>query len=110
MATTECSPERAASDLHDKKQAYRRNAVSEYLVWQIEDERVDWFVLEEGEYLSLSADDEGRLASRVFPGLVLDVEALLDGNFAAVLSGVQARVGTDPHQAFVERLGRTGDG
>ena len=48
MATTECSPERAAYDLHDKKRAYRRNAVPEYLVWQIEDERVDWFVLEEG--------------------------------------------------------------
>ena len=46
----------------------------------------------------------------MFPGLVLDVEALLAENFAAVLSGVQARVGTDPHQAFVERLGRTGDG
>ena len=63
----------AAYDLHDKKRAYRRNAVREYLVWQIEDERVDWFVLEEGEYLSLSADDEGRPASRVFPGLVMDV-------------------------------------
>jgi hypothetical protein len=84
--------------------------VREYLVWQIEDERVDWFVLEEGEYLSLSADDEGRLASRVFPGLVMDVEALLAADFAAVLSGVQARAGTDPHQAFVETLGRTDDG
>jgi hypothetical protein len=79
-------------------------------VWQIEDERVDWFVLEEGEYLSLSADDEGRLASRVFPGLVMDAAALLDGDFAAVLSGVQEQLGTDTHQAFVERPGRTADG
>jgi Uma2 family endonuclease len=100
----------AAYDLHDKKRAYRRNAVPEYLVWQIEDERVDWFVLEEGEYLSLSPDDEGRLASRVFPGLVMDAAALLDEDFAAVLSGVQAQIGTDPHQAFVERLARTDDG
>jgi len=28
----------AAYDLHDKKQAYRRNQVQEYVVWQIEDE------------------------------------------------------------------------
>ena len=28
----------AAYDLHDKKQAYRRNGVREYLVWQIEDD------------------------------------------------------------------------
>jgi len=99
----------AAYDLHDKKQAYRRNGVPEYLVWQIEDDRVDWFVLEEGEYLSLSPDDEGRLASRVFPGLVLDAAALLAGDFAAVLSAVQAQMGTDPHQAFVERLSQTDD-
>jgi hypothetical protein len=40
----------------------------------------------------------------------MDAAALLDEDFAAVLSGVQAQIGTDPHQAFVERLGRTDDG
>ena len=95
----------AAYDLHDKKQVYRRSGVQEYVVWQIEDERVDWFMLEEGTYLSLSADAEGRLASRVFPGLVLNVEALLSKDFSAVLSTVQAQIGSDVHQAFVKRLG-----
>ena len=42
-----------AYDLHDKKRAYRRNGVREYLVWQIEENRVDWFVLEGGEYCRL---------------------------------------------------------
>jgi Uma2 family endonuclease len=97
----------AAYDLHDKKQAYRRNEVQEYVVWQIEDERVDWFVLEEGKYLSLSPDEAGHVASRVFPGLVLDVEALLEANFSAVLSLVQDQVGSDAHTAFVERLRAT---
>ncbi|MFO8100396.1 MAG: Uma2 family endonuclease, partial [Salinibacter sp.] len=54
----------AAYDLHDKKQVYRRSGVQEYVVWQIEDERVDWFVLEEGEYLPLSPNADGRLTSR----------------------------------------------
>lgn len=99
----------AAYDLHDKKQAYRRNRVQEYVVWQIEDERVDWFVLEEGTYLSLSPDEEGRLTSRVFPGLVLDVQALLATDFSAVLSLVQEQVGSDAHQAFVEELGARTD-
>ena len=94
----------AAYDLHDKKRAYRRNGVQEYLVWQIEDERVDWFVLEGGEYLSLSPDEAGRLESRVFPGLVLGVEAPLEGEVAAVLDLVQARLGSEAHQAFVDRL------
>ena len=95
----------AAYDLHDKKQAYRRNGVQEYLVWQIEEEQVDWFVLEEGTYLSLSAGEDGRIESRTFPGLVLDVDALLEKNFDTVLAAVQAQIGTEAHQVFVERLG-----
>jgi Uma2 family endonuclease len=95
----------AAYDLHDKKQAYRRNGVQEYLVWQIEEEQVDWFVLEEGTYLSLSAGEDGRIESRTFPGLVLDVDALLEKNFDTVLAAVQEQIGTEVHQVFVERLG-----
>jgi Uma2 family endonuclease len=94
----------AAYDLHDKKRVYRRSGVQEYVVWQIEDERVDWFVLEEGAYLSLSPDENGHLASRVFPGLVLDVEALLETDVSAVLALVQEQTGTSDHQAFVKRL------
>jgi Uma2 family endonuclease len=94
----------AAYDLHDKKRAYRRNGVQEYLVWQIEDERVDWFVLEDGAYLALSPDDEGRLSSRVFPGLVLDAQALLGGDLSAVLSRTEEATETDAHRSFVERL------
>lgn len=93
----------AAYDLHDKKRAYRRNGVQEYLVWQIEDDRVDWFVLEDGAYLALSSE-EGLLSSRVFPGLVLDTEALLDGDLSAVLSRVQKTTGTEAHQSFVDQL------
>ncbi len=94
----------AAYDLHDKKRAYRRNGVQEYVVWQIEEERVDWFVLEEGAYISLSPDENGHVASRVFPGLVLDVGALLDADLSSVLSCVQAQIGGEAHQAFANRL------
>jgi Uncharacterized protein conserved in cyanobacteria len=94
----------AAYDLHDKKQAYRRNGVQEYLVWQIEDDRVDWFVLEDGAYLSLSIGEDGRIESRAFPGLVLDVDALLEKNFGTMLAALQEQTGTETHRAFVERL------
>jgi Uma2 family endonuclease len=94
----------AAYDLHDKKQVYRRSGVQEYVVWQIENERVDWFVLEEGEYLSLSPNADGRLTSRAFSGLVLDVEALLSDDIAAVLSAVQEATGAEAHETFVEQL------
>jgi Uma2 family endonuclease len=97
----------AAYDLHDKKQAYRRNGVQEQVVWQIEDQQVDWFVLEGGSYLSLSAGEDGRIGSRAFPGLVLDVEALLEERYDAVLAALQEKIGTEAHQAFLERLAET---
>lgn len=100
----------AAYDLHDKKRVYRRSGVQEYVVWQVEDERVDWFVLEEGKYLSLSPNEADHIASRGFPGLVLDVAALLDADLSSVLSLVQTRIGTNEHQAFVEQLQRRADG
>ena len=94
----------AAYDLFDKKNAFRRNGVREYLVWQTYSERVDWFVLREGRYLSLSADDEGVLKSPTFPGLWLNVRALLEGDLAAVLSTLQTGLQEEAHREFVETL------
>ncbi|MCC5899697.1 MAG: Uma2 family endonuclease [Phormidium sp. BM_Day4_Bin.17] len=91
----------AAIDLGDKKRVYRRNGVQEYLVWQIFDEKLDWFYLEEGVYQSLTPDDEGILRSRVFPGLWLNRPQLLQNNLAAVLNTLQAGLQSSEHQAFV---------
>ncbi len=94
----------AAYDLHEKKTAYRRNGVQEYLVWQIHENRLDWFVLEDERYLALTPDDEHLLRSRVFPGLHLDAEALRARDVAGVLTAARAGTETDEHAAFVERL------
>ena len=76
-------------DLHDKLRVYRRNGVREYLVWRVQDQAVDWFVLQAGEYQRLLPDAAGVLRSEVFPGLWLDVAALLRGDLAAVLQVLQ---------------------
>jgi Uma2 family endonuclease len=99
----------AAYDLHDKKRAYRRNGVKEQVVWQIKEEQVDWFVLEGGSYLSLSAGEDGRIESRTFPGLVLDIGALLENNFDTVLAVLQEQTGTEAHRAFIEQLAAQDD-
>lgn len=70
----------ASIDLRDKLRVYRRQEVSEYLVWRTEDAEIDRFVLEEGQYLKMKIDRHGKLRSRVFPGLVLDVAAALAGD------------------------------
>jgi Uma2 family endonuclease len=93
----------AAYDLYDKKTAYRRNGVQEYIVWQVFDQKLDWFVLREGEYQLQTVDDRGVLRSEVFPGLWLAVEALLSHQMAQVLEVLQAGLNSPEHVAFVER-------
>jgi len=67
----------ASYDLHEKKDLYRRAGVQEYIVWRVEDEAVDWWELVEGEYEALEPGAGGVVSSRVFPGLALDINALL---------------------------------
>lgn len=93
----EISASSASIDLGRKLRAYRRNGVQEYIVWQLEERRLDWFTLEGGDYRPLLPDARGVIASRVFPGLRLAVDALLAGDLAGVLAE-QAR-GQDPSAA-----------
>jgi Uma2 family endonuclease len=53
----------AANDLYDKKTAYRRNGVKEYLVWQVLEQKLDWFVLQEGEYILQEPDKASIIRS-----------------------------------------------
>jgi Uma2 family endonuclease len=94
----------AAYDLYEKKQVYRRNGVQEYIVWQVADRQISWFRLEAGQYITVDPDDQGMIRSRIFPGLDLQVTALLSDNLAEVLAEVQRGLSTDAHQQFVDRL------
>jgi len=94
----------AAIDLGDKKRAYRRNGINEYIVWQVFDQKLDWFSLQDGEYVPLPVDEDGVIRSQVFPGLWLAVEDLLVGNMVRVLAVVQEGLASPEHTAFVQQL------
>lgn len=94
----------ASYDLHEKLHVYQRNGVQEYLVWQIYENRLDWFVLEEDKYIALQPDANGILRSRIFPGLQLAVNALLAGEMQKVAAVLQQGLQTEEHAAFVRRL------
>lgn len=96
----------AAYDLGSKLNAYRRNGVQEYVVWQVYENRLDWFYLEEGRYVLRGPDAEGLIRSSVFPGLWLAVDALQEGDLAQVLAVLQQGLQSPEHQAFVESLNR----
>ncbi len=78
-----------AYDLHQKKGAYRRNGVREYLAWITSENRIIWWELREGEYHEIPPDPAGTLKSRIFPGLWLDTAALLRTDIKAVLATLQ---------------------
>ena len=92
-------------DLHQKLGAYRRNGVQEYLVHRVDDGEVDWFVLERGIYVRQQPDVEGIVKSRVFPGLWLDVPALLRADLRALRTAVERGTRDAAHAAFLLRLG-----
>ncbi len=94
----------AAIDLTDKKRAYCRNGVQEYLVWQVFERRLDWFVLEADQYVNLQPNAQGILCSRVFPGLWLAVSALLAGEMQQVLEVLQQGLQSAEQQEFVQYL------
>jgi Uma2 family endonuclease len=100
----EVSASSATIDLGDKKRAYRRNGVREYLVWQVFDRRIDWFSLQNGDYGSLLPDENGVIRSQVFPGLWLQVNAMLENDMPEVLSVLQTGLNSEAHQLFTRQL------
>ena len=91
----------AAIDLHSKKNVYRRTGVQEYIVWQTFENRLDWFRLQQGEYVSLVADSQGIIRSQVFPGLWLAVTDLLQGDMPRVLAVLQEGLASAAHADFL---------
>ncbi len=79
----------ASRDLHQKKAAYERNGVQEYIVWRTLDGAIDWFQLRDGRYERRDPGAEGIIASEVFPGLRLDVAAMLAGDRAKALAALR---------------------
>ena len=90
--------------MHDKKRVYRRNGVQEYIVWQTFENKLDWFILQAGEYVSLQPDDNGVVRSLVFPGLWLAHPAILAGNIAKAIAVLQLGLAAPEHAQFIELL------
>ncbi|KOR38560.1 MULTISPECIES: Uma2 family endonuclease [Planktothricoides] len=95
----------AAIDLADKKRAYRRSGIQEYIVWQVFEQKIDWFGLEQGDYVTLPPNQQGIIcSSKMFPGLWLDVTAILSGNMLQVLTTLQTGINSAAHQEFLQQL------
>jgi Uma2 family endonuclease len=94
----------ASYDLGTKLNAYRRNAVREYVVWRVLDRAIDWFVWRDGQYERLPAGPDGVTRSEVFPGLWLDAAALIRGDLPRVHAVAHQGLASPEHADFVARL------
>jgi len=91
-------------DLHQKRRAYERAGVQEYVVVLIRKPAVRFFKLGEQAYEEVSADPDGIWRSSVFPGLWLSVRALLDRDGKSLLETLQQGIASEEHSEFVARM------
>ena len=82
----------ASLDAKAKKRAYLAAGVDEYILYRVEDEAIDWFHIVVGKYEMLAPDADGLTRSRVFPGLALDLAAILRGDMQAAVARLQAEI------------------
>ena len=73
-------------------------------MWRTEDECIDWWQLEADEFRPLPREADGSIRSRFFPGLWLEVEAMLDLDGARVMALLEQGVRSEAHAAFVASL------
>jgi len=94
----------ARADAGPKRALYERTGVQEYVLWRVRDDRLDWWALTDGSYQPLPADENGVIKSVVFPGLWLDVPALIADDMPRVMATRDAGLGSLEHHAFAARL------
>jgi len=100
----EVSSSTVSFDSHTKKNVYRRCGVQEYIVWRVIDRQIDWFVLQNGEFVAQHLDQEGIYKSKKFPGLWLNVPAMIAGRLKRVRQTLEAGIATEEHLKFVAQL------
>ncbi|HEX8199664.1 MAG TPA: Uma2 family endonuclease [Isosphaeraceae bacterium] len=91
-------------DLGPKKADYERAGVLEYVVFELDPDRVHWFVRRGDRFEPLRPGPDGLYRAEVFPGLWLDPVALFAGDRARLRAVVDRGLATPEHAAFVARL------
>jgi Uma2 family endonuclease len=104
----EISASTTSIDLNLKFQAYRRNGIREYIVWRVLDKEVDWYALEQGQYVPLPPDAAGTIRSGVFPGLWLDTAALIKLNRKRLYATLRQGMATREFAEFASQVARHG--
>jgi Uma2 family endonuclease len=93
-------------DLNEKKADYERAGVQEYLVVELDPNRIHWFIRRGNQFQKMRPGPDGIYRSKVFPGLWLDPQALFAADRARRDEVLEEGVRTTGHAAFVAKLAR----
>lgn len=88
-------------DRGPKLRTYERHGVREYLIWRVEDNLIEWYVLGDSGFELQALPADGIYRSQVFPGLWLDVAAMLKRDGRAVMRTLNQGLATVEHQSFL---------
>jgi Uma2 family endonuclease len=91
-----------AIDHFQKKEAYRKAGVLEYLVISLEPLQFHWFHFPTAR--NLTPDADGVCRSEVFPGLWVKVSVLLEQRREELMETLRKGLQSPAHSAFVEHL------
>jgi Uma2 family endonuclease len=100
----EISRSSRAFDLGAKKADYERAGVLEYLVVELDPDRIHWFIRREDLFEDLPPGPDGVYRSEVFPGLWLDPGALYGNAPRRLIAVLEQGLATADHAAFAARL------
>lgn len=91
-----------AIDMNQKREDYERAGLLEYLVLCIEEQELRWFHFPSGG--EITPNRQGISRSLVFPGLWIDVQALMEQKKTRLREVVEQGMTSRAHAAFVRRL------
>ena len=94
--------------MNQKKADYERAGVREYVVVELDPDRVHWFIRRGDHFEDLPPGPDGIYRSEVFPGLWLDAEALFAEDLDRLIEVLDQGLATPEHAAFAARAVRGG--
>jgi hypothetical protein len=91
-------------ELDEKFADYERAGVREYLVIDVPNGAVHWFVRRRGAFAELAPGDDGVFRSETFPGLCLSAATFFGRSPRPLLALLGVGLATPEHAAFVAKL------
>jgi len=100
----EVSVSSVALDRGPKLRTYERHGVRGYLIWRVDDELLEWYVLRDDGFELQPIPEDGIYRSETFPGLWLNAAAMLRRDGKSVMNTLNDGLASDDHADFLPRL------